>query len=166
MSSPPVRLVRPGIVALLAFGCLVGYAAPARADLTAFFGLSPTPSTRSAKGFAVGLNLLVVGFEFEYANTREDERDAAPGLQTYMFDALVITPTGGTQLYLTAGGGLYREAYRDVHATSFGTNFGGGIKFALAGPLRIRLDYRVFALRGGAIYKNPQRFYAGINVQF
>jgi len=33
--------------------------------VTAFWGLSPTPAARSSKGFAFGLNLLVVGFEIE-----------------------------------------------------------------------------------------------------
>ena len=31
---------------------------------------------------------------------------------------------------------------------------------------RLRLDYRVFNLRGSAVYKHPQRFYAGANISF
>jgi len=141
------------------------HAAPAAADATAFWGFSPTPSTRSAKGFAVGISLIVVGFEFEYANTSEDELDLAPGLRTGMINGLIQTPTR-TQLYLTAGGGFYRERSGDETETSVGTNIGGGIKIGLAGPLRLRVDYRVFSLRGNPLYKTPQRVYAGVNLSF
>ncbi len=110
--------------------------------------------------------MIVVGFEFEYASTEELATRDAPGLKTFMMNGLLMTPTSGTQLYLTAGGGLYRENLLDASETSFGTNVGGGIKMKLAGPLRLRLDYRVFALRGKPVSKTPQRFYAGVNVRF
>ena len=73
-------------------------AAPSRAaaDVTFFLGLSPTPDVRSARGFAVGVNLLIVGFEFDYANVKEDTtKAAAPGLKAGMFNVLVMTPTSG-----------------------------------------------------------------------
>ena len=82
-----------------------------------------------------------------------------------MFNALLQTPTR-TQLYVTAGGGFYRERFGEVTETSFGTNIGGGLKIPLAGPLRVRLDYRVFSLRGQPLYTNPQRFYGGVNLGF
>ena len=34
----------------------------------------------------------------------------------------------------------------DIQETGFGTNVGGGVKIDLVGPLRLRLDYRVFKL--------------------
>jgi len=43
---------------------------------------------------------------------------------------------------------------------------GGGVKMSLIGPLRLRLDYRVFTLRGSPLYEKPQRFYAGVNLKF
>jgi hypothetical protein len=138
---------------------------PARADITAFWGLSPTPETRSARGFSAGINLIVFGFEFEYANTAEDLAGGAPGLTTGMINGLVQTPTS-TQFYLTAGGGFFRERLDGEGETNLGTNIGGGVKLNLAGPLRLRLDYRVFALRGSPLYTNPQRFYAGLNLAF
>ena len=140
--------------------------APAAADVTAFLGFSPTPETRATRGFAVGMNFLVVGVEFEYANTRQKETEGVPGLVTSSFNGLVSTPTTGFQLYGTIGGGFYRERLGDETETSFGTNFGGGAKVTLAGPFRLRVDYRVFNLRGGAVHKTPQRFYAGINLRF
>ena len=140
--------------------------APAAADVTAFLGFSPTPETRTTRGFAVGMNFLIVGVEFEYANTREKEAERVPGLATSMFNGIVSTPTTGIQFYGTIGGGFYRERLGDESETSFGTNIGGGAKVTLAGPFRLRVDYRVFNLRGGAAHKTPHRFYAGINLRF
>ena len=140
---------------------------PASADVTAFWGVSPTPSTRGLKGFSAGLGLIIVGFEGEYSATTEDRlaTTPAPGLKTWMFNGLVQTPTR-TQLYLTMGGGVYRERIGTDTETSFGTNIGGGLKIPLFGPFRLRLDYRVFTLRGQPISKTPQRFYAGANLRF
>ena len=93
---------------------------------------------------------------------------AAPKLQTYMFNGLVQTPVpiAGMQFYGTAGGGGYRESLFETSETHVGYNIGGGIKMSLAGPLRLRFDYRVFTLKGEPRYSNPQRFYAGINLKF
>jgi hypothetical protein len=82
-----------------------------------------------------------------------------------MLNGLVQTPTS-TQFYLTAGGGFFRERLASEGETFVGTNIGGGVKLSLAGPVRLRLDYRVFNLRGNPLYANPQRFYAGINLAF
>jgi hypothetical protein len=109
--------------------------------------------------------MAIVGFEFEYSNTSEKEVPTAPGLKTYMFNAAVMSPTS-FQVYLTGGGGIYNESVLEQSETSFGTNIGGGVKFSLAGPLRLRLDYRVFFLSGDATEKSSQRFYAGANIAF
>jgi hypothetical protein len=153
-------------VVLIALLLLIPSAA--HADITAFLGVNPTPVNRPVRGFAIGAGLLIVGFEFEYANTSDDEVLAAPKLQTYMFNGLVQTPVpvGGLQFYATAGGGGYREALFETSETHVGYNIGGGVKWSLAGPLRLRLDYRVFTLQGEPRHSNPQRFYAGINLKF
>jgi hypothetical protein len=156
------RIFVPACTLLL----LLALPAQALADLTAFWGATRTPATRSTRGFAVGINLLIIGFEFEYANTSEELDEVAPGLRTGMINGLVQTPTSGTQFYLTAGGGFFRERLGDDAETGIGTNIGGGAKIGLAGPLRLRLDYRVFNLRGSPVVKNPQRFYAGVNLAF
>ena len=124
-------------------------------------------------GFAFGAGLLVVGFEFEYAHTNEDltdPRQLAPQLHTFMFNGLVQTPVAiaGFQPYATIGGGVYRETLSAPVAseTNVGTNVGGGAKINLAGPLRLRVDYRVFNLRGTPLHATVQRFYAGINLKF
>lgn len=143
--------------------------ATAAADVTAFFGVSPTPSNRVLTGFSGGVGLLVVAFEFEYANTVEDLNELAPGLKTYMVNGLVQTPIplAGMQFYATAGGGVFRETLGDETETDVGLNIGGGVKMNLVGPLRLRLDYRVFSLRGDTVrHPRPQRFYAGLNLKF
>jgi hypothetical protein len=140
----------------------------AHADLTAFLGVNPTPVNRPVRGIAVGAGLLIVAFEFEYANTSEDEIKAGPELQTYMGNGLLQTPIpiAGMQFYATAGGGVYRESLLDNGTTNVGVNVGGGVKMSLAGPLRLRIDYRVFTLSGSPRHDNPQRFYVGLNLKF
>jgi hypothetical protein len=136
------------------------------ADLTAFFGASPTPATRSARGVAIGIGLLVVGFEFEYGKLTQDDAKGAPGLTTGVGNLMVMTPSFKVQLYGTTGGGVYHEIYRTRGTTSLTTNIGGGVKIALAGPIRLRLDYRVFHLNGDPLFKSVQRFYGGLSLSF
>jgi opacity protein-like surface antigen len=157
----------PSRIALVAAGVLLLPSA-AFADFTAFLGVNPTPSSRVVRGLSVGVGLIVVGFEFEYANTSEDLDELAPGLRTFMFNGLLQTPIpiAGMQFYATAGGGGYRERLDEISETQFGINVGGGVKMALLGPLRLRLDYRVFTLQGNALHSKPQRFYAGLNLNF
>jgi len=45
-------------------------------------------------------------------------------------------------------------------------NLGGGAKIHLVGPLRLRLDYRVFNLQGTPRYETYHRFYVGANLRF
>jgi hypothetical protein len=140
----------------------------AAADLTAFIGSTTTPENRFNRGFSVGAGLVIVGFEFEYANTSEEPEDLAPGLRTFMFNGLLQTPVpiAGMQFYGTAGAGVYHEELLDVSETNVGINIGGGVKVSLVGPLRLRFDYRVFTLQGDARHEKPQRFYAGVNLKF
>ena len=140
----------------------------ASADITAFLGTNPTPVNRVTTGFGVGMGLVIVGFEFEYGHTRENLDELAPSLRTYMFNGLLQTPIpiAGMQFYATAGGGVYRETLNDVSETNVGINVGGGVKVSLAGPLRLRFDYRIFTLQGDPRHSKPQRFYAGLNLKF
>ena len=140
----------------------------ASADITAFLGVNPTPTNRTVRGVSAGMGLVIVGFEFEYANTSEDLPKLAPSLRTFMVNGLLQTPfpIGGMQFYGTAGAGGYRETLNDVSETNVGLNVGGGVKMSLLGPLRLRLDYRVFNLKGEPLHQNVQRFYAGVNLKF
>jgi hypothetical protein len=159
-----MRLTRFALLTTLSLAA----AAPAYADATVFVGTTSTPSNRTAKGFAVGAGLLIVAFEFEYANTSEETLDAAPSLTTGMGNVLLQTPFAvmGLQPYFTTGGGLYRERLNTLQETHFGVNTGGGVKISLLGPVRARVDYRVFKLRGEPIHDTVHRVYAGLNLRF
>ncbi|HEY2434121.1 MAG TPA: outer membrane beta-barrel protein [Vicinamibacterales bacterium] len=151
--------------------CLLAFAVPAYADLTGFLGINPTPVNRPVKGFAIGAGLVIIGFEAEYADTSEDVEFGGPSLRTFMFNGLLQTPIpiAGFQFYGTLGGGVYRESLStqpNAIETNFGSNIGGGAKMNLAGPLRLRLDYRVFNLHGTPRHTPVQRFYAGLNLKF
>ncbi len=141
----------------------------AHADVTAFLGVSPTGSNRLARGVAGGAGLVVVAFEVEVANLAEgDPGDDAPALSTFMANLLVQTPleVSRLQFYGTAGAGAYRESLDDRRETSVGVNLGGGIKMRLAGPLKLRLDYRLFRLQGAPVHDVYHRVYAGATLGF
>ena len=159
-----MRLIRAVAIATL----LIVMASPAFADATIFIGGSGSPSTRQARGFAVGMGLLIVAFEFEYSNVSEDAAEGAPRLRTGMGNVLLQTPfaISGFQPYFTIGGGGYRETLDTRQETNFGVNTGGGVKISLIGPLRARVDYRVFTLKGSPLYDVVHRFYVGANLKF
>jgi opacity protein-like surface antigen len=148
---------------------LLAIATPARADITAFLGANTTPDNRPTRGLAVGIGLLVVGFEFEYSNTSDstDPATLAPSLQTGTANLLLQTPMAiaGFQPYFTTGGGVYHESLGAHSDTNFSLNTGGGVKINLVGPLRLRVDYRIFKLGSGALYSPAHRIYAGLNIK-
>jgi hypothetical protein len=152
----------------LVLSMLLLAAVPASADLTAFLGANTTPANRQVRGVAVGAGVLVLGFEFEYASTPDDPDAVAPSLKTGMGNVLLQTPFAivGIQPYVTAGGGLYRETLGIRERTGFALNTGGGIKVSLIGPLRLRVDYRVFKLGEQALSSPAHRVYAGLNLNF
>ncbi len=153
---------------LLLTGVLVSLASTASADVTAFLGTASAPSNRTTRGFALGAGLLVVGFEFEYGDTVEELLEGAPSLRTGMGNVLIQTPFPilGLQPYFTTGAGVYNESLGVLSETNFGVNTGGGVKISLIGPVRARVDYRVFNLRGSPIEDTVQRLYVGLNLKF
>jgi opacity protein-like surface antigen len=168
------RVFLPGLALVL-----IAAPSPAYADATIFVGPTTEPEVRRTIGAALGVSLLIVGFEFEYASTSQDVDGAviAPEVRSFMGNAMLQTPfpLGGVQLYGTAGFGVVRVGFDEEFArqqrleasdTRFGTNIGGGAKIVLAGPLRLRLDYRLLFVEGTFIPENPQRFYAGLNLAF
>lgn len=157
----------------LAFACgvaglVLACPAAAFADATAFLGVNTTPSNRTTKGFAIGVTVLVVGVEFEYSDTSEDLEALAPSLRVGSGNLLVQTPfpIAGMQFYGTAGGGVYRERLDTRQETNFAANIGGGVKVSLLGPLKLRVDYRLFTLKGSPLHDTQQRIYAGLNLMF
>jgi hypothetical protein len=159
--------------AFWAFLLVVLAATPAFADATLFIGSTTTPANRAARGAALGFGLLIVGFEFEYSATSEDLSEEAPGLRTGMGNVLLQTPfpVAGMQFYGTVGGGGYREQLREDQPgehveTHFASNLGGGVKITLLGPVRARIDYRLFNLRGEPLHSTVHRVYVGFNLAF
>jgi len=158
----------PGLLVIV----FVLFATPAFADATVFIGSTTTPANRAVKGASVGISLLVVGFEFEYADTSEDTGEAAPSLRTGMGNVFLQTPipVAGMQFYVTMGAGGYRERLGEepnrIQETHVGINTGGGVKISLLGPIRARLDYRLFKLRGEPLHSTVHRVYAGLNLAF
>jgi hypothetical protein len=155
------------LAALVAF-LVTASPAPAAADLTAFIGISPSPASHGATGLAIGGGFLIVAFEFEYSHLGDDVEDRAPALTTASGNVLVQTPVpiSGWQFYGTLGGGGYRERLEDRQETHVSTNLGGGAKYTVAGPFRLRFDYRIFSLLGSPIQSKVHRFYAGANLAF
>ena len=171
-----LRRVLPLVCLVVAIG-----APPAFADATLFIGTSgvseaANAARQTAKGFALGAGILIVGVEFEYASTAEDEERFGPSLRTGAGNVYVQTPIAiaGLQFYATTGGGLYREksttGTSDLSKTGFTSNTGGGVKISLIGPLKARVDYRLFKLLGDkpspTWRSTVQRLYAGLNLGF
>ncbi len=171
MRLPAVAAAPPKLPLLLALPLLL-LATPAFADATLFIGSTTTPSNRVARGASIGISLLVIGFEFEYADTSEDLDEAAPSLRTGMGNVLLQTPfpIAGMQFYATTGAGGYREQLGEEavrqQETHIAFNTGGGVKVSLLGPVRVRLDYRLFKLRGEPLHSTVHRVYAGLNLAF
>ena len=155
-------------LAVLAFALMAVAPSIARADVTAFLGRNSGGDDRSVtRGFAAGVSLLVVGFEFEYANSTEDQTTGTPSLRTTAGNVFAQTfGLPGFQLYATTGAGMYRERLGTDQETAFMLNNGGGVKINLAGPIRVRIDYRVFTLKGNPRHTTVQRIYAGLNLAF
>jgi opacity protein-like surface antigen len=153
---------------IFAAALLAVTAVPARADLTAFIGANTTPANRQVRGVALGFGFLIVGVELEYGYTPDDPSAAAPSLKTGMGNVLLQTPVAfmGFQPYFTTGAGIYQEELATHSDTGAGFNTGGGVKVSLVGPIRLRVDYRVFKLGSGALYSPAHRFYAGVNLKF
>jgi hypothetical protein len=154
-------------IAILLVALFAGGATPALADATAFIGANTTPTNHAVRGLALGLGILFA-IEFEYAGAGEDLESGAPALRTGMINGLLQPPfaIGGVQPYATFGAGLYREQLDDHRQTGIGANLGGGVKVSLVGPLRLRVDYRVFRLGEDALHSPAHRVYAGLNLRF
>ena len=161
--DPMTRIRTAGIAVVL----LALTAVPARADITAFIGANTTPANRQVRGAALGFGLLIVAVELEYAYTPDDLSATAPSLKTGMGNLILQTPVSfmGFQPYFTTGAGLYQEELGTHSDTGVGFNTGGGVKVSLAGPIRLRVDYRIFKLGSGALNSPAHRFYAGLNLK-
>jgi hypothetical protein len=138
------------------------------ANTTAFLGTNMTPSNRRTLGVAGGADVSIVGVEFEYAATSSDALAGAPSLKTGMLNGSLQTPMAihGFQPYFAVGTGIYRERLENRTDTGIASNIGGGVRLTLAGPLKLRMDYRRFQLGSDALSSPAHRIYAGLNLSF
>jgi hypothetical protein len=153
---------------ILAGGAMLLLPSPAHADITAFLGSLRTADPQAVRGISAGGTLLVVGVEVEYSRASEDALTGTPGISAGTVNALVRTPTGKIQFYGTVGVGVYRETLGSAGNTNTTACVGGGMTVGLAGPLRLRIDYRVITLSNPmrADTGTRQRIYAGVNLKF
>ena len=147
-------------------------------NITAFAGVAVASGPHQANGVAVGLKPEPgpVSFEFEYSRSRRDPVAGVRAIETLACNILVQPSRQRSrfQFYGTLGVGLYAPLHDLSHPRGGGVhqssepdsarNVGGGAKVTLAGPLKLRMDYRAFFLAGGE--SNQHRFYVGIAAGF
>ncbi|HUK32989.1 MAG TPA: hypothetical protein VLV86_03700 [Vicinamibacterales bacterium] len=163
-----MRHVRAAATVALAGLLLAVTPALAHADATLFIGANTSPANRTAKGVAIGGGFTIIGFEFEYSDTTDDVNAGAPSLKTGTGNLLLQTPVAfaGFQPYFEVGGGVYHEELSTISNTGFAGDTGAGVKISLIGPIRLRVDYRAFTLKNGALATPAHRIYAGVNLKF
>lgn len=142
--------------------------ATASADITAFLGATPSPVNRGLIGTAAGFGLVIVGAEAEITRWPAVTTSGTAGLTTWSANGLLQTPgsLSPVQVYVTAGAGLYRESKGMTTRMSTALNTGGGLKVKVAGPIRLRLDYRMFRLQGSPQTALMHRVYGGAALSF
>jgi len=142
-------------------------------NVTALTGVAMAPSAHAAIGVAVGVRPRPspVSLEFEYSRSRSDPAVGVPAFVTFAGNLLVQLPLPPArfQFYVTFGVGLYVLSLNNHSSEpNDARNVGGGVKVTLAGPLKLRLDYRSFRLApiGGEYHSNEQRLYVGLVAGF
>jgi hypothetical protein len=146
----------------------------ARADATVLVGLTSVDDPRPSYAFSFGYRPSAVGFEIEYVSTMPGDYSAGG-----IFASVIVQPVtiSKVQIFTVGGVGVWGEGFEGGKRTGVLTagNIGGGALVPLSGPLRLRLDYRLFLLgevskeEVGAIApgtKHPQRIAVGIHVVF
>jgi hypothetical protein len=132
--------------------------ATAAADATFFYGRQTSDNDKSStRGFALGVSMAIVGFEFEYANVKGDETLLRPSLKTTSGNVLLQTIGIPNQFYFTTGGGYYQEELGKRRGESLPVEHWGRCEATHQGPLRVRVDYRIFSLKGSPRDKTQHR---------
>ena len=163
------------IVVVLTFS-----AAPAAAqgrevpiNATAFAGAAMTPDPHVAIGIAVGVRPrpTPVSLEFEYSRSGGDPAEGVPAIGTFSGNLLLQFPVPSSRyrFYGYFGVGVYSLSLDSRVSEPEGFwNVGGGAKITIAGPLKLRLDYRAFRLApiSGEYHSNPHRLSLGIVAGF
>lgn len=146
----------------------------ARADAAGLVGLTSVDDVRPSYAFSFGYRPAAVGFEIEYLSTIAGDYSGGG-----IFASLIVQPVmiSNVQIFAVGGVGVWGEGFEGGKRTGVlsAVNVGGGVLVPLAGPLSLRLDYRLFVLgevskeEVGAIApgtRHPQRIAAGIHFDF
>ena len=148
----------------------------ARADATVLVGLKSVEGLRPSFGWSFGHRPDAVGFEIEYLRTVH--QTALGGYSAGgVFASLIVQPVtiSHVQIFAIGGVGIWGEGFSGGKSAGLfrAGNVGGGALVHLAGPLSLRLDYRLFLLgkaeEQGSIppsTKHPQRIAAGLHFDF
>jgi len=165
-------LVRAGLLGIV----LAATAPTARADTTSFVAVGTDTASQREVGVAFGLCPGIFGWEVEYAGTlgRGGESDPSVGTISGNFLLQTTVPIRRTQFYGIAGFGVYgKQSGKQGSGEINIRDIGAGAKITLAGPLKLRLDYRLFLLGespdatpGMRLDRHPQRFSAGLSLAF
>lgn len=145
-----------------------------------YVGTLMSGGPRTVVGFSVGSFPRsagsVLGLELDYVRTTGDRVPGRSYISIFGGSLLVQSNVIARrlQIYGAGGGGLYGEAYIDGPGSGeVGClNIGGGVKITAAGPLKIRVDYRLFFLGDSPdsslehIHRHPQRVVAGVGLAF
>ena len=153
------------------------FAAPAVAQppdapvsITAFGGMAMAFGTHPATGVAVAMKPHPgpVSLEFEYVRSQPNPVASGSGIAT-LAGNILVQPTrqrAGLQYYGTFGVGFY-SVLRDYQgSTDSARNIGGGAKVTLAGPWKLRMDYRAFLLARTGGNHLAHRIYVGMAAGF
>jgi hypothetical protein len=119
-----------------------------RNHATIFAGLTGTPSVLPIVGGAWGGGTPDFGFELELSHTRLG-RKAGASWGTFLASMFVRVPVESdvVEYYGIGGLGLYGETHGDGRgAGGLTRHFGFGAKYRLTGPVRARIEYRLFLL--------------------
>ena len=177
-----MKPLRPAIIrslclrAAIAVACLMVCPRSAHADVTAFVGGMTPAGMRQVIGGSAGRFLSPsVGVELEVARAVWGDTRSRRRVDVFTVNYLIQTPTRRRrpQLYGSLGFGIYGETTSDGRGSGeVGVgSMGAGVKVRLAGPLRIRLEYRLFRLGDPVdaspdlmIHRNQQRVSIGVGV--
>jgi len=146
----------------------------ARADATVLVGLTSVDALRPSFGWSFSYRPSAVGVEVEYLSTVPGDYSAGG-----IFGSVIVVPgtISNVQIFVLGGVGVWGEGFDGGKRTGVlsAANVGGGVLVGLGGPVRLRLDYRLFRLgevaeaEVGAIApsrKHPQRIAAGLYFDF
>jgi opacity protein-like surface antigen len=135
----------------------------------------PAPQSSLGLGIAVSYDWTRnLGFEGDIGHLFDvagDDANIDWSITTFSGNALYHFDTSHVTPYATFGLGLERSGwelknpdvlalYRDLSATEFTVNFGGGIKYALSDRWHLRADLRRF--QANDIAPDFWRFYSGL----